>query len=381
MDTIREYIENAMENGVYKLVLSGAKNGAEYRKVTVTRLDNEYFIEKLTEKQAFHAHIALESAAKELESLFSGFSQINAWNESFEFTARLSKKGRLLTGRHACSKVPTRAEGQNRAKTYLLEEKRIVPPLVDMGVMTPSGEIKKAMYDKFKQINRFLEFIDEIIKDHSLETLNIIDFGCGKSYLTFIVYYYFTEIRHMRINMTGVDLKADVIEFCSSLSEKYGYSNLKFVMGDIANFRDGEPIDMVISLHACDTATDYAIYNAIKRNAKFILSVPCCQHELAKSADLSAMPVFDDDGILRERVSALLTDGLRGQLITACGYKTRLMEFVDLSHTPKNLLIRARKTTLPDETRLRALETAESTLNLLGTEQTLHRLLKSDGII
>lgn len=389
MNEFFEFICDAVRSVAHRLVISGAKQGSEYRKITLTLLAGEYYIERFTDTQAFHSHITACAAsdgelcrvANEIASLTVGFSQINAWNEEYEFTARLTKKGKLLTGKHRCASAPTKEDAQDRAKNYLLDGRRVVPPLVDMGVMTPAGEIKKDMYDKFRQINRFLEFIDEIIRNDSLEKLNIIDFGCGKSYLTFIVYYYFTQLKHIPVRMTGIDLKTDVISFCTGLAEKYGYDGLKFINGDIADFDNGEAVDMVISLHACDTATDFALYNAVKRNARYILSVPCCQHELAGSASFASMPLFDDNGILRERISALMTDSLRKELLTACGYKARVMEFVDLTHTPKNLLIRAKRASIPDIQKKRALQTVEETLSVLGTEQTLHRLLKEAGIL
>lgn len=380
MDTIRDFIREIISNKAYKIILSGAGNGA-FRKITLSLDRGEYFAEKLTAKQAFHERIPVGSAAARIEELFGGFTQINAWTDGFEYTARLSRKGKLLSGRHASSSAPARS-GAERKKSYLLEDARAVPPLVDMGVMGADGRVKANMYDKFRQINRFLEFIDELIPDDGRE-LNIIDFGCGKSYLTFIVYYYFAEIKRRPVRMTGIDLKEDVVAYCASLAEKYGYSGLKFHAGDIADFvkRDDRPIDLVITLHACDTATDLALYNAIRFNAEYILSVPCCQHELNKSADYSALPLFNDGGIIRERVSALITDSLRQKLLTACGYTARVMEFVDLAHTPKNLLIRAAKTNLPAQVRARALGEAEAALKTLGTEQTLHRLLIDGGII
>ena len=233
------------------------------------------------------------------------------------------------------------------------------------------------MYDKFKQINRFLECIDDCIRDENLgdKEFNIIDFGCGKSYLTFIVYYYFSEIKHIPVRMTGLDLKEDVIAFCNGLAEKYGYDKLNFIAGDIAKYDMSEPVDMMISLHACDTATDYALYNAIARGVRFILSVPCCQHELNTNADFGKMSVLNDSGILRERAASLFTDGIRAKMLTYCSYKTQLLEFVDLSHTPKNILIRAKKALIPESTRQKALMDAEELLGILNTEQTLHKLL------
>lgn len=394
MESIVEFAKMIIAAGAHRVVLSGPRGEKRYRKSTFLLVNEQYFIERLTEKQAFHEYCGREAAAERICLDFEGFTQINAWNGEREFTARLTKKGKLLTGSHACASAPKTVESQNRKKKYILAEGTVIPPLVDMGVMTKSGEVHKPMFDKFKQINRFLEFIDEIIDDETSggesgandpgnvrEPMRIIDFGCGKSYLTFIVYYYFTFIRKIPVQMIGVDLKADVIEFCTGLAEKYGYSNLHFKAGDIADCAAGERIDMVITLHACDIATDYALYNAIKRGARYILSVPCCQHELASAADYAKLPIFDDNGILRERVSALITDSVRQKLLTACGYKTGLMEFVDLSHTPKNLLLRAKKAKLPESTRRAALKTVEDTLAALNTEQKLHELLKKDGYI
>ena len=382
METISEFIENVLSEGAYKIVLSGPAGG-EYRRVTLNFDRGGYFAEKLTAKQAFHERIPPEKAAARIEELFQGFSQINAWNKASEFTARVTKKGKLLTGRHAASSAPA-AQGAQREKSRLLPGDEVIPPLVDMGVMTPDGRVRAAMSDKFRQINRFLEFIDELIeKEDGDRELNVIDFGCGKSYLTFIVYYYFTAVKKRPVRMTGIDLKEDVIAFCSETAQKYGYDGLRFFAGDIADFaeQDGRPIDLVITLHACDTATDFALYNAIRYGAKYVLSVPCCQHELNTNADFSALPLFDDGGILRERAAALLTDSIRQKLLTFCGYSTRVMEFVDLSHTPKNLLIRAKKAPLPMKHRLAALKDAEGALDLLKTEQTLHRLLKENGYL
>ncbi|MDD7488077.1 MAG: SAM-dependent methyltransferase [Clostridiales bacterium] len=380
MESISEFIQSALSEGAYKFVLSGKRSFSRpYRRVSFSLLENEgeFFIEKLTDKQAFHSRIAVNEAADEIESCFSDFTQINAWSRISEYTAKLSKKGRLMTGRHKAAAAPKAQTDQNRSKNYLLPDNTVVPPLVDMGVMTPSGAVRKDMYDKFKQINRFLECIDDCIRDENLgdKEFNIIDFGCGKSYLTFIVYYYFSEIKHIPVRMTGLDLKEDVIAFCNGLAEKYGYDKLNFIAGDIAKYDMSEPVDMMISLHACDTATDYALYNAIVRGVRFILSVPCCQHELNTNADFGKMSVLNDSGILRERAASLFTDGIRAKMLTYCSYKTQLMEFVDLSHTPKNILIRAKKALIPESTRQKALMDAEELLEILNTEQTLHKLL------
>ena len=383
LEGINELIAEVLASGAYKIILSGAKSG-EFRRISLNLAGGEYFAEKLTEKQAFHERIPLETAQSRIAELFSDFSQLNAWSEKYEFTAKKSKKGKLLAGKHAAKAAPKAEKGGNREKSYLLSNRGVIPPLVDMGIMSADGRIVKSMNDKFRQINRFLEFIDELVKDEPSnpeKPLHIVDFGCGKSYLTFIVYYYFAETAKRPVIMTGLDLKREVIDFCSSLSEKYGYKNLSFYCGDIADYasENGGKIDLMISLHACDTATDLALYNAIHFGAKYILSSPCCQHELNKSAELSSFPLFDDGGILRERVCALLTDSIRQKLLYSLGYSSRVMEFVELSHTPKNLMIRAKKTNIPLEKRKAALAEVEQALSAMNTEQTLHKLLEREG--
>lgn len=384
VDGIRAFIAEIVGLGAYSIILSGAKGG-EYKRINIVFSDGSYFAEKLTEKQAFHERFSAADAPERIFELFSGFSQINAWGLDTEYTARITKKGKLLAGKHAASSAPKMAGGE-RKKNYLLPDGTVVAPLVDMGVMAEDGRVNHRGYDKFRQINRFLEFIDEFIDEEDMASgrpLNIVDFGCGKSYLTFVVYYYFTVIRKKRVNMTGIDLKRDVIDFCGALAEKYGYDGLKFYCGDIADFEraTSERIDLVISLHACDTATDLVLYSAARFGAKYILSSPCCQHELNKSADLSAFPLFDDDGILRERACALMTDSIRQKLLTALGYTARVMEFVELSHTPKNLMIRAKKAAIPHKKRLDALKEVEASLAVIRTEQKLHSLLSEAGML
>lgn len=390
MDNLSSFVQRALELGAYKIILSGKRRKDQaYRKICFSLLLNEktFFIERFTEKQVFHSRVDQINASDEIINAFNDFTQINAWSQSKEFTAKLSKKGKLMCGEHPISTPPDVSSDQNRKKNYLIAEGVVIQPLVDMGVMTSDGKIKKQMFDKYKQINRFLEFIDDCIKDYdflshsSEDKFTIIDFGCGKSYLTFIIYYYFTEIKKIPIRLIGIDLKEDVIDFCSKLASKYGYDDIEFIFGDIRDYKADCKPDMIISLHACDTATDYALFNGITRGVKYILSVPCCQHELNKNADFGQMPIFDDDGILRERACSLITDGIRAKLLTACGYKTQLMEFVDLTHTPKNILIRAKLGELSADTKKAALETALNTLKLMNCQQTLYCLLKENGNI
>lgn len=295
-----------------------------------------------TDKQVFHKNLKGEDISIEiLRLLTEEFNNAELTTEEYIYSYRITSKGKVLSNKRKTNEVSLVPLSHNKKKNYLLEDGIKVPALVDLGIQMPDGKVTKSGYDKFKQINRFLEIIDDCIKDE--KHLNIIDFGCGKSYLTFILYYYFVEIKKMDVNITGLDLKEDVIDHCNEIAEKYGYSKLKFYKGDIAKYKEKNDIDMIVTLHACDTATDYALYHAITMNVKYIFSVPCCQHEINSELDSSNLHIINKFGILKDRFSALLTDAIRANILQYYGYKTQVMEFVDFENSPKNLLIRAVK--------------------------------------
>lgn len=372
---LQNIIESVVGEGVIKLTLSKPKPDTQYKKITVSKTDSGYFAEQFTEKQAFHKNIKADGLSGYLTDISGSFLQFNIWTADTEHIILVSKKGKVSYKRKRTENVSVKKE-HNRKKQYLIEEGTVVPPLVDMGIFTSAGKVVRTMYDKFRQINRFLELINDEIKNRNYKEINIIDFGCGKSYLTFIVYYYLTELMGIKANITGLDLKADVIENCNKAAERYGYNDLHFEIGDINGYKCKTKPDMVITLHACDTATDFALHNAIEWGADLIFSVPCCQHELNSQMMSEKFSILTRYGIIKERTAALMTDAIRANLLWYKGYNTQLLEFVDMSHTPKNILIRAVKSQIPQKTKEKYLAEAKTLIDEFGFAPTLYKLLK-----
>ena len=375
------YLNNIFKEKPLKVILSNAKN-SDYRKITLSLKNDEYFVEKLTDKQAFHEHVKLDKVSKFCSDfLTNGFKQLNAFTNDNEYSIKVSKKDKIFFN-SVCNKCNIKhEETHNHQKEYILKEGVQIEPLIDMGVFTKNYKIVSSMQDKYRQINKFLVFIDEVIDKLNVNHLNIIDFGCGKSYLTFVVYYYLVNVKHMTCNIVGLDLKEEVIKNCNKAAIKYGYDNLHFEVGNINGYKAPFDVDLVITLHACDMATDFALYNAIKWNTKAIISVPCCQHELNSQFKANNLEIVGRYGIIKERASALFTDAIRGNLLQVLGYKTQLLEFVDLSHTPKNILIRAYKSNISKEHKEKCLNEVNELIKTFNFDQCLYRLLKQDGLI
>ena len=347
MDTLKSVLDKSFNIDFVSAVLSNPreKDGTVKVKIRpVMKQDRLLFqCEEYRNNQVFHLNLEAEATSEYVENQMKVFKQMQMETRQFRYQVLVSKKGKMtIQKRLQTAEVKEVNYSHNRAKHYILEEGKTVPFLRDLGVMTKTGEIVRTKFDKFRQINRFLEFIEDILpqlpKDREV---TILDFGCGKSYLTFAMYYYLHELNGYDIRIIGLDLKTDVIEACNQLAKKYGYKKLKFLEGNIADYTGSDEVDMVVTLHACDTATNFALAKAVGWKAKVILSVPCCQHELnGQMANEVLAPLFSY-GLIKERMAALVTDSLRAEYLKREGYDTQILEFIDMEHTPKNILIRA----------------------------------------
>ena len=373
-----------------KIVFSNPRNKSEniYVRVVISSLElsgeASFQIARYSDKQVFHENIPEAGLLNALErgSFLASYKQINVFGDLSELEIKLNKdykahisEKRLETITDGNMPRISPNKGNNRKKNYILEEGSDIPVFRELGIFTYDNRIVSSKYDKFKQINRFTEFVEDALKDFHKDEINIIDFGCGKSYLTFVIYHYLVEIKKIKANIVGLDLKTDVINKCNALAKKYDYKGLRFEVGDINGYKAPFDVDMVVTLHACDTATDYALYNAVSWNAGMILSVPCCQHEVNKTIKSDRLSALTKYGIVKERTSALITDAIRGSMLEYMGYKTELLEFVDIEHSPKNILIRAVKRNISAEKRNRSLEEAKSICREFNIEPTIMKLL------
>lgn len=378
---ITQLLDICISDKLIDMVISGQKNKSEDKAVKVRirpvilKNEIEYQVSEFVGRKVLHSnHSAADVKKKIIDYMTEDFKQAQI-NMTDAAATILSSKSKTLTCKYkkAGQLKVQRDLSHNRTKKYIIQEGKPVAFMIDLGVMGQDGKIIRTRYDKFRQINRFLEYIEDILQKLDKEReLTIIDFGCGKSYLTFAMYYYLKELKGYNIRIIGLDLKADVIEHCNELRTRYGYDKLDFYVGDIATYKDVDKVDMVVTLHACDTATDYALAKAVKWGAEVILSVPCCQHEANRTIKSDILSPVMDYGILKERMAAIVTDAARAKLLTANGYDTQILEFIDMEHTPKNLLIRAVKSSKED---ISAREKTKDMLEALNLELTIDKLI------
>ncbi len=385
MEEIRSLCEECLNQDLYRVIISKLKgsglNQPEKIRIRPILLKDTLVFQASETKnnQIFHHNMNKEETIRYILSYLGHiFLQAEFSTIKLQATVLISKKGRITVRRKLQQGAKEIDLSHNKVKKYLLREGEVIPFLVDLGVQTPDGKIIKSRYDKFRQINRYLEFVEDIIDCFPKEEpIHIVDFGCGKSYLTFALYYYMETVRRRKIRITGLDLKEKVIEDCSRLAEKYGYKNLKFEVGDVSGYETKDPVDMVVTLHACDTATDFALERAVSWNAKVIFSVPCCQHELNRQITSEILEPILKYGLIKERIAALVTDAIRANLLEEQGYQVQVMEFIDMEHTPKNILIRAVKDDrITDKNNKSGIE---ETAGFLGVENTLQKLLRKQA--
>lgn len=352
MNNLKQLIENLFNDKiVLRLIFSNPykKDKDSISKVVVKPFESndekKYQFTYQFENKVAHSNLDKDDSVDEVVALITNiFKQVLINTSDKEYHVLSNKSGKISIIERANQVAHKEMKlSHNREKQYIIKDNKVVPFLVELGVMNLQGKVLNDKYDKFKQINRFIEFVQDIVEEFDAsKTINIIDFGCGKSYLTFAIHYYLTEILNYKVNIVGLDLKKDVINKCNQIVSKYKMKGIKFQVGDIKDYKESQ-VDMVVTLHACNTATDYALYNAVKWDAKVILSVPCCQHEVNEQIKTDNLKALTDYGIVKERISALITDVTRAKLLELNGYKTQLLEFIDMEHTPKNILIRAVK--------------------------------------
>ena len=383
MEQLLNLLRTTLNEEMLRMTVSGKRHGdlSDTVKIRPVKLkDQLYFQTSISDgKKEFHKNYRKEELLEQLDSwMRKDYKQLQMDTTGQSVQALVSKKGKAtIKQKIAVQKRSARLLEHNRKKRYLLEEGIPVPFLVDLGVMTPEGAVVRSRYDKFRQINRYLEFVEDILPELDKDReLTLIDFGCGKSYLTFALYYYLTVKKQYRIRMIGLDLKEDVMEHCQELADRYGYDRLTFLTGDIADYDGVDQVDMVVSLHACDTATDYALEKALQWKAKVIFAVPCCHHEVNRQIHSEEMQPILKYGLIQERMAALMTDAFRADVLELEGYQVQVLEFIDMEHTPKNILIRAVKQGKPcsPEKRTKLQETLQGCMDSWHVNPLFYRL-------
>ena len=357
LSELKKYIQ---EEKFIKIVFSDKKDG-NFSKIIIKPLSlktgKNIQIESFKDNKAFHKNIELNNLQEienTLKKYIENFKQILLQIENLDISF-MKKKERFIKKENKNNLIKNSNE-HNKKKQYILNEGDKIDFLIELGLMSAEGKILKSSYNKFKQINKYLEFIDDVIEELKSKKLidnhiNILDFGCGKSYLTFALYYYLKHYRKdLSFSIVGLDLKKDVIEFCNKLAQKLNYENLEFLNGNIKDYDKSKEVDLVFSLHACNNATDYSLEKALSLSAKAILAVPCCHHEFfekiqkSKNSDFyNTLKIMLDNGVVLDKFATLATDSFRSLTLELCGYKTKMIEFIDTEHTPKNILIRAIK--------------------------------------
>ena len=373
MEKVIEIFENL--DSVGRVILS--KPMGEVSKANIRRIELQgkecWQVEYFINNQAKHKNIKIEDLVKFIKKYFpESFHQMNVMTTSAEYVVLCSKKGAINISKNSKNKMEIKVQQHNKQKNYIIQEGENIPFMRDLGIFTSENKIVKSMYDKYKQINKFVEVLHHAFVDYNKPSITVLDFGCGKSYLTFVVYYYFKFVRQMQVKVIGYDLKLDVVKYCNDMAKKYKYDNLQFYVNDVTKgeLYTGE-VDMLITLHACDIATDYALKYAIENNVKYVFSVPCCQHEINSQINLGGdMDILLKDGLFKERLSALLTDAIRVDLMRDFGYNVDVMEFVDFSHSPKNVMLRCKLNKAKKSTKNKKIKDLQ---DKYGFEQTLYR--------
>ncbi|WP_105618782.1 class I SAM-dependent methyltransferase [Vallitalea okinawensis] len=350
MENLLNNLEEIINNQFFiQGTLSNLKKGIEktYKKVSIKPFDSKqgilYQITYVFDKKVTHQNVNGEELLTEIKNLLeSTFRNAMFYTKNVDIHVMTSKKGSMKV----LNKKPTKQlkilESHNRKKKYIIEEGEDCDFLIHLGVMSSNGKVHAKKFDKFKQINKFLEIVENSLEHlDNQKTINIIDFGCGKAYLTFALYYYLVKRKNYKVNIIGLDLKEDVIDYCNHVARELNYVGLCFLKGDIKDYDEAKDVDMVITLHACDTATDAALSKAVIWGAKVILSVPCCQHELFDQIQNDTLEPMLKHGLIKERLSSLVTDSMRTCILEIKGYEVVVIEFIDMEHTPKNLMIKA----------------------------------------